>query len=210
MSAMRCVCDVAGWAVRSTSHCCPSSPANGRRWTTPSRQWRLSGRAAGLLRKRSFANRVAKSAPRNSGRSRVAPANRYRRAAERLHLRTANRRCRPSAALPCADVNVGSAASCAYPHDAAYGPLDCPAHRQFVAPVRFSRWPPVPLRALAAAPSSAKAAEKHDPSGRTFRYAPPGEATRLRSGAARDACVSLVHCETQAKLAAEFTSPLPL
>ena len=64
---------------------------------TPSRRWHFSGRAAGPLRKRSFAGQAAKSPPGDSGRSRVASTARYKNAAERLHLKAANRRCRPDA-----------------------------------------------------------------------------------------------------------------
>ena len=62
---------------------------------TPSRRWHFSGRAAGPFRKRSFASQAAKSPPGDSGRSRVASTARYKHAVERLHLKAANRRCRP-------------------------------------------------------------------------------------------------------------------
>jgi hypothetical protein len=66
---------------------------------TPSRRWHFSGRPAGPFWKRSFASQAAKSPPGDSGRSRVASTARYKHAAERLHLKAANRRCRPSAVL---------------------------------------------------------------------------------------------------------------
>ena len=66
---------------------------------TPSRRWHFSGRAAGPLRKRSFASQAAKSPPGDSGRSRVASTARYKHAVERLHLKAANRRCRPKSVV---------------------------------------------------------------------------------------------------------------
>jgi len=65
------------------------------RSTTPSRRWHFSGRAPGPLRKRSFASQAEKSPPGDGSRSRVASTARYKHAAERLHLKAANRRCRP-------------------------------------------------------------------------------------------------------------------
>ena len=62
---------------------------------TQRRRWHFLSRAAGPLSKQSFADHVEKSAPCDSGRSQVATAVRNTSAAERLHLKAANSRCRP-------------------------------------------------------------------------------------------------------------------
>ena len=69
------------------------------RSTTPSRRWHFSGRAPGPLRKRSFASQAEKSPPGDGSRSRVASTARYKHAAERLHLKAANKRCQPEGVI---------------------------------------------------------------------------------------------------------------
>jgi hypothetical protein len=66
-------------------------------FSTQRRRWNFSSRSAGPLSKRSFADRVEKSAPCDSGHSQVATADRDTIAAERLHLKAANSRIRPTA-----------------------------------------------------------------------------------------------------------------
>ena len=67
--------------------------------TNPSHRWHFSGRGADPFKSRSFASQAAKSPPGDSSRSRVASTARYKHAAERLHLKAANRRCRPVPAV---------------------------------------------------------------------------------------------------------------
>ena len=72
-----------------------SSSGSGRQPSTHCHRWHFSGRAAALLRKRSFAGQAEKSTSRHSRRSPLERPGQHRRAAERRHLKPANRCCRP-------------------------------------------------------------------------------------------------------------------
>jgi hypothetical protein len=70
MAAMRCLPDAASLADRSTLHCCPWSPAPGRRWTTHRSRWRFSQRATGIRWSLTFTNAAEKVRDVESGHSR--------------------------------------------------------------------------------------------------------------------------------------------
>ena len=66
---------------------------------TQRRQWHFFDPTTGLLWKWSLVERVEKSEPDDSSRSSVATTDGDKNRAERQHLKIANRRCRPSAAV---------------------------------------------------------------------------------------------------------------